>query len=188
MPSDQENRALSRLDRARSLNETLLDLGDLGLERLPDAVWKLTNLTELDLSGNRLRTLPESISGLTQLRSLDLSYNRLEELPESLGRLENLRNLVVGGNPLKNPPPEIAVQGSRAVLAYLRDLSAAGEQQWRSKVVVLGEAKVGKTSLVKRLSGRPFNPAEPMTHGVNVTCPCGTLGASAPTGPRTAST
>ena len=169
MPFDHLVRAQSRINRARSMNDLFLDLGDMHLEELPDELWELTWLEGLDLSGNALRELPDAVETLAALRSLDLSGNLLRNLPDSLGQLGHLRSLDVSGNPLHDMPPEVIVQGTRAIQAYLRDLGKAGEQQWRSKVVVLGEAKVGKTSLVKALSGQPFNPDEPMTHGLRVT-------------------
>lgn len=169
MEFGQAYRAQSRIDRAKLLGEPFLDLGDLGLDALPESLWELTALESLDLSGNKLASLPETVGELSLLRSLDLTGNMLDDLPESLGRLTLLRTLRLDGNPLHDMPPEVLAQGTGALQAYLRDLGEAGERQWRSKVVVLGEAKVGKTSLVKALSGQGFDPAEPMTHGVTVT-------------------
>jgi len=39
---------------------------------------------------------------------------------------------------------------------------------WESKLLVVGEATVGKTSLFKRLTGGQYDPAEGQTHGVHV--------------------
>ena len=54
------------------------------------------------------------------------------------------------------------------MLAFLRDLAKAGVRQWTSKVLVLGEATVGKTSLTKQLTGGLYDQYEGQTHGVHV--------------------
>ena len=59
-------------------------------------------------------------------------------------------------------------QGAEAVLAFLRALAESSVERWRSKILIVGEATVGKTSLVKRLLGEAFDPDERQTHGVRV--------------------
>ncbi|WP_308167576.1 COR domain-containing protein [Catellatospora tritici] len=168
-----------------------LDLSDLGLTALPDWLRDFTRLTWLNLSGNRIGQLPAWLGELTALRQLDLARNRLIEVPESLSRLVDLRQLYLGGNrlislpeplgdlpalhtlvldqnPLTSPPPEVVAAGTPSVLAFLRASGSASVPQWASKLMVVGEGRVGKTSLVKALSGRKHDPAEPTTHGLFV--------------------
>ena len=60
------------------------------------------------------------------------------------------------------PPPEYAPpEGSEAATR-----AAAG--QWTSKLIVVGEGAVGKSSLVKALAGLPHDPREETTHGLRV--------------------
>jgi len=76
--------------------------------------------------------------------------------------------LYLWGNPLTFPPQEIVEQGIEAVLAYLREALNTEQPQWVSKLIVVGEGGVGKTSLLKALRGEPFNPQESTTHGIDI--------------------
>jgi internalin A len=69
---------------------------------------------------------------------------------------------------LVSPPREVQAQGIEAVLAFLRALAESSVKRWRSKILIVGEATVGKTSLAKRLLGEAFDPDERQTHGVRV--------------------
>ncbi|WP_080902536.1 NEL-type E3 ubiquitin ligase domain-containing protein [Pseudomonas fluorescens] len=72
---------------------TTLKLNGNALERLPEAVGRLTRLERLELSGNRLavaQTVYQHAGG-SQLRWLDLSHNQLEEFSATnFPRLETL--------------------------------------------------------------------------------------------------
>ncbi|MER7503003.1 COR domain-containing protein [Nonomuraea pusilla] len=155
--------SLGRLTRL-----TTLSLYDNQLTTLPDSLGDLVNLTSLSLSGNQLSALPESLGGLVNLVELDLGFNRLRTLPESLGALTRLETFVLEGNDLVSPPKEICASGTVAVLAFLRALARGGEEQWSSKMLVVGEAAVGKTTVTKALCGLAYDPSEPQTHGVHV--------------------
>jgi internalin A len=149
-----------------------LFLGDVfggnQLATFPSVITQLTNLTVLSLSGNQLTTLPSVIGQLTNLKTLDLRWNQLEELPKELGNLRNLKELHLDGNPLTLPPPEIIAQGTQAILAYLQALLQENQQRWVSKLVVVGEGGVGKTSLLRMLRGETFNAKELTTHGIEI--------------------
>lgn len=147
---------------------TELDLMVNELTELPVSLGNLTSLTDLTLSGNRLTVLPDSLGNLTSLTALNLSNNQLTALPDSLGDLTNLKALILRDNPLESPPPEVVAQGTEAVLAFLRANRGGLVRQWASKLLVVGEGRTGKTSLVKALSGQPHDPAELTTHGLIV--------------------
>ena len=80
----------------RSLQLTVLDLGDNRLVTLPDGLLSMNGMLEsLDLGRNRLRDLPVDIfKGLSRLRTLVLRLNQLSTLPlglfSGLGHLEIL--------------------------------------------------------------------------------------------------
>jgi len=150
-------------------NLTNLDLSNNGLSVLPEWLGQLTNLSDLDLSYNELSVLPESLGQLTNLSNLDLDNNELSVLPESLGQLTELVSLNLEANPdMSSPPPEVVGQSTQAVLAYLRALAESSVHLWQSKVLIVGEATVGKTSLAKALRGDDFDPDERQTHGIRI--------------------
>jgi len=89
-------------------------------------------------------------------------------LPPEIGQLRHLTKLDFDNNPLTSPPPEILQQGIKAVLAYLREQLQAKQTQWVSKLLIVGEGGVGKTSLLRALRGELFNSEESTTHGIAI--------------------
>ncbi|AVH54542.1 COR domain-containing protein [Streptomyces dengpaensis] len=76
--------------------------------------------------------------------------------------------LEVDDNPLVTPPPEIISGGRSAILAFLASQAQGSERQWTSKVLLVGQGRAGKTSLLKALRGEPFDLGENSTHGLEV--------------------
>jgi GTPase SAR1 family protein len=123
----------------------------------------------VSLADRRLTSVPRWLGNLTALTSLDLSGNQLTSVPDSFGNLTALTSLDLSGNPLQSPLSEMAQDGAAAVKAYLR--SVADHRTvllWKSKLLVVGEGAVGKTSLIKSLSGQPYDANEPTTHGIRI--------------------
>jgi internalin A len=144
------------------------DLSSNLIGKLPGSISNMTSLIQLNLEHNKLTALPEGMSGLTALNQILLGYNELTDLPHWLADLPDLDLLAVAGNPLQSPPPEIVAAGSQSVLAFLRARWDGVTQLWTSKLLIVGEGGVGKTSVVKALSGSPFDPDEPSTHGLRI--------------------
>jgi len=135
------------------------------LSELPPVIAELKNLQSLDLSSNQLSELPPVIAELKNLTELYLSGNRLKELPKDFElKLGKLSVLNLENNQLGHPPQEIADQGLEAILNYLTQET---KPEWVSKMIVVGQGRVGKTSLLRRL-GREntFLPDESSTHGM----------------------
>lgn len=173
-----------------------LDLRDNQLTTLPEQIGVLPKLSELWLARNEFTTLPEPIRQLSTLRWLTVEGNHLERLPRWIGELKQLRELFLGlklhGNPLVdlpleirdlnnlrdlrvsncphlNLPPEIVAKRNspQEILDYyFRSREQPARPLSEAKVLVVGEAEVGKTSLIKRLMGRDFDPNEDQTHGI----------------------
>ncbi|MEU7827318.1 leucine-rich repeat domain-containing protein, partial [Catellatospora sp. NPDC049133] len=152
--------SLGSLRRLRALN-----LRNNQLTQLPDSLGNLDNLTTLNLGHNKLTQLPDSLGNLGKITTLFLGNNQLEQLPDNLGNLTTLTTLDLDNNQLTSLSAEVVSQGADAVLAYLR-ANRASIQQWTSKLLIVGEGRVGKTSLVKALSDHAHNPGEPTTHGL----------------------
>ncbi|MEO0407487.1 MAG: COR domain-containing protein [Cyanobacteria bacterium P01_A01_bin.135] len=152
----------------------LQSLGLIGnqLSRLPAEIGQLTNLRSLDLSGNQLSSLLTEIGQLTNLRSLYLIGNQLSNLPAEIGQLTNLQSLHLSDNPaLQDPPPEVIVDGTAAILDYYRQQLEQGiDYLYEAKLLVVGEGEAGKTSLAKKLEDSCYvlNPQESSTEGIDV--------------------
>lgn len=150
------------------INLQVLSLGSNQFTEFPPLLLKLSNLRELDLYENQITVLPSELGMLPNLTKLILFGNRLKELPPELGKLPKLVEIDVDGNPLMSPPREIVKQGKEAVLAYLRGQLEAMRRQWMSKVLVVGEGGVGKTSLLRSLKRKEFKEGFETTHGVQI--------------------
>ena len=95
LPQFQE--AFRRIAECQSYMSAELDLADLNLTHVPEAVRELTWLKRLSLHDNALTTLPEWMGELKGLVSLKAHGNRLENVPLSLGHLRQLIILYLSG-------------------------------------------------------------------------------------------
>ncbi len=147
-----------------------LYLRDNQLSQLPPSVGRLTQLQRLYLDENQLRELPVELGQLTNLQELYLNSNQLRELPAELGQLTNLQILRLENNPyLLTPPLEIVEQGTQAILTFLRELNRDPvRRRYEAKVILVGEAGTGKSSLLRALEQQPFDPLLETTHGIEI--------------------
>lgn len=86
-----------------------LKLRNKKLKKIPNEVFKLTNLQYLDLSKSNIKEIPEEIELLTHLQVLILSKNDIETLPKTIGNLKQLRVLNLSQNKLIALPPQIGM-------------------------------------------------------------------------------
>lgn len=163
-----EKELLEIIEEECKKKQTDLNISGWGIKSLPVEIGKLAELCVLWLNNNELTLLPAEIGKLKKLRKLYLYDNHLTSLPTEIGWLTELKELDVSGNPLKSPPPEIVWQGLEAIKSYLRALAEGEQQEWVSKMILVGEGGVGKTSLLKRLLDEGFDLNEETTHGLQV--------------------
>ncbi|XP_077055001.1 volume-regulated anion channel subunit LRRC8C [Siphateles boraxobius] len=118
----------------KMVNLIELELVHCDLERIPHAIFSLSNLQMLDLKENNLRSIeeilsfqhlrkltslklwhngitfiPEHIKKLGSLERLYLSHNKIEILPSHLFLCNKLRYLDLSNNDIRFIPPEIGV-------------------------------------------------------------------------------
>lgn len=66
-------------------------------------------------------------------------------------------------------PSEIVARGPEAKRAYLNAIrSGETVKVYRSRIMLIGQDRAGKTSLKKNLLGLSFDPQEPSTNGIEV--------------------
>ncbi|MDB9515576.1 leucine-rich repeat domain-containing protein [Roseofilum reptotaenium CS-1145] len=99
--------AQERIAAAQQEKATELDLSNLGLTEVPEAIAQLTNLQTLCLDKNQVSHLPEAIAQLSNLQQLKLHHNQLSHLPEEIAQLTNLRELNLSDNQLSHLVEEI---------------------------------------------------------------------------------
>jgi len=138
------------------------------------ALTSLTGLTGLNLSGNQLTDI-SALTSLTGLTKLGLRNNQLKEISRAFFErdwkvwweedyIHDGLNLF--GNPLEVPPVQIIQKGRNAVLDYFASLEAGKRKLNELKVLLVGNGGAGKTSLVRRIFGEPFDSKESQTKGI----------------------
>ncbi|XP_070602695.1 volume-regulated anion channel subunit LRRC8D [Erythrolamprus reginae] len=90
----------------KMMNVGELELQNCELERIPHAIFSLTNLQELDLKSNNIRTIEEVISfqHLKRLTCLKLWHNKIVNIPSSITHVKNLESLYLSNNKLESLP------------------------------------------------------------------------------------
>ncbi|XP_053325957.1 volume-regulated anion channel subunit LRRC8D [Spea bombifrons] len=90
----------------KMMNIAELELYNCELERIPHAIFSLTNLQELDLKANSIRTIEEVISfqHLKRLTCLKLWHNKIVNIPQSISQVKNLESLYLSNNKLEALP------------------------------------------------------------------------------------
>ncbi len=147
-----------------------------------DVLSKLTSLKWVDCSYTIVSNLAP-LSKLEQLQWLDCSGTEVSDLTPVLplihkgievkwqdqytGHQEHPA-ILVRDCPLIIPPVEFAMESPQAVRDYFEELGEDGRKLNEVKVVFLGEASAGKTSLVKQLMGEQFDDKESQTHGIRI--------------------
>jgi len=156
---------------------------------LPFSIGDITTLQFLDVSWNHLTQIPNEIANLTKLQFLHLSWNRLSKIPANIGNLTNLQFMTLSGNNFTKLPIEITklinvqeltcdIHLNLAVdtlkkrdnkLLDFFDSSVENKiDRYITKLHIVGEAGVGKSSILRCLLGKDFVDKLESTHGIEV--------------------
>ncbi|MBE7174030.1 MAG: leucine-rich repeat domain-containing protein [Williamsia sp.] len=130
----------------------------------------LTSLQSLDLSSNHISNF-SFLQHLTSLQSLDLSSNHITFLVEDmLYDLPSLTYLNLENNTLLNVPSQISNQSNcfDDLINFFKGRKRESIPLYEAKILLIGNGRVGKTSLVKRLVHDTFNPAGLSTHAIQL--------------------
>nr|XP_022298273.1 leucine-rich repeat serine/threonine-protein kinase 2-like isoform X2 [Crassostrea virginica] len=118
-------------------------------------VW--SKLETLHLSKNGLTELPGDIGLLTSLTSLDISHNPLSTLPDELGKCHKMWEMPLHGLNLKLDTAPLRGKVKDLIMHLHNQLKRATEY-YRMKLMVIGYAGRGKTTLLRTLMKRFRTP------------------------------
>ena len=137
---------------------------------VPDSFAQLISLRELDLSLNRISAIPEPLLQLGDLQKLSLSGNQITAIPASFAQLSNLQELELEANPLPSELLAAQARGVNSLFRYLRSIAKRKVRPRTLKLVLLGEPRSGKTTLLEALKGNPHpcDDSREETVGVDV--------------------
>ena len=126
-----------------------------------------------------LLTIPRSATcrrwlALQSLQSLSCYNTQVSDLPEALVWRHSLESLYLFGTRITEIPAEVLSSDPftnclESLRAHLRDLKKGEERLPDVKVLVLGNGRIGKTQICRRLRGEDFQPDADSTHGITVT-------------------
>lgn len=155
----------------------LKKLTELGIcnkvTEIPKEIINLSNITRLILTHSLITELPEYIGSLTKLKDLHLFGSKINYLPNSLKNLINLEKLTLNETPFEDViPPEILKQHPKDVINYILRYQEDPKKLKlnESKMLIVGQGGVGKSSLLQRLVYKSFSePGElESTEGIDI--------------------
>jgi internalin A len=131
----------------------------------------LAHLKTLDCSFTSVEDL-SPLAGLDRLEELHLNNCQLKTIPEGFWDKPSLRRVHLFQSRLPDIPSEVISQEWMdnclpRLRAHLRDLEAAGAASLPDvKLMVLGNGRVGKTQICRRLRGEDYDQSADSTHGI----------------------
>ena len=150
------------------VNLQKLYLSSNSISEIPESISALVNLQRLYLESNSISTIPESISALVNLQTLSLYSNSISEIPESISALVNLQHLDLSSNSF-SVAVEILRQKPAEIIAYiLKQQTSKLRKLNEAKVLVVGDERSGKTSVVNRLCKREYEYGQTTTLGIEI--------------------
>jgi internalin A len=184
----------AEIGNLRSLKS--LDISRNKITNLPIKIGNLTNLEYLHISRNQFSLLPAQIGGLTNLKMLQMGFNNITELPVEIGDLKNLKRLEFPKNNIKTLPRQIKKLDKLVMLSfgqnpveeifpieilrlgdseaqkvlsyYFATLTIPQKHLNETKLLLIGEPGVGKTSLVQQIIHGTFDPNQTKTEGISI--------------------
>jgi internalin A len=139
----------------------------------------LVNLNTLHLASNQVSDLTP-LKGMVKLNELDLKYNKINTIESWITDFKMkiiyknayiINTFNLSGNPIENVPIEIIEQGKQAIKDYFAGIEKEGiEYLYESKLLIIGEGGVGKTSFAAKLQNENADlpEEEDTTLGIDV--------------------
>jgi small GTP-binding protein len=173
-----------------------LKLANCNLTNFPEFILSLPELVYLDLSNNAIHDIPEELSQLKNLENVLLDNNQLKKVSKKMFFMPRVKKVGLNGNAIASLPDEVIEQGVAGVQSFYEsfdvvdkrnvpdrdddlNLPAAEANEPSTteevdylneiKLLLVGEGRVGKTSLAKALRVKNFElQDEPSTEGIDI--------------------
>ncbi|PSU53104.1 leucine-rich repeat domain-containing protein, partial [Photobacterium phosphoreum] len=138
------------------------------IKSLPASISKLESLDKLVLSNNMITDLPCEIGKLKLLVELYLDNNLISSLPESMLSMSAIDRLSLDKNKFTFDLSEIygfeAIDKINYVINICNDKTTDLNE---FKLLVVGDERVGKTSIINRINNDGFSDACESTQGID---------------------
>ena len=169
-------------------NDGYLNLSNLGIEIIPQALQKLTKLLKLNISHNKISTienLPKQLIELdlsnnlienfhfpSNLTSINLVSNRLKAIPD-INKLKTLKGLYLYGNPIEGSEKTLIGDNPgyncvKSLTNYFIELLRSKIPNRNIKLLLVGNSNVGKSSILRALKNEPFDEKIKSTHAISL--------------------
>ena len=139
------------------------------IKSLPASISKLESLDKLVLSNNMITDLPCEIGKLKLLVELYLDNNLISSLPESMLSMSAIDRLSLDKNKFTFDLSEIygfeAIDKINYVINICNDKTTDLNE---FKLLVVGDERVGKTSIINRINNDGFSDACESTQGIDI--------------------
>ncbi|MDR6769658.1 leucine-rich repeat domain-containing protein [Azospirillum sp. BE72] len=132
----------------------------------------LNGLQQLDCTGTSVNDL-SPLGGLSSLQQLNCSNTSVSDL-SPLSGLSSLKRLYLWNVEIPGIPTAGVLSQSRfnncldRLRAHWADLAAGEEAVPTVKLLLLGNGRVGKTQIARKLAGLPFESDSVSTHGIRI--------------------
>ena len=152
---------------SRVLRELIVSknlIRDMNLNKDVSLCWP--KISRLNLSYNNLEELPSEIGHLTTLCSLDVSHNSIVKLPDEIGRLVNLYEFPLDGLKLRHDSASLG--SPRDMVSFFKSKLKNAVPYRRIKLMLVGLAGRGKTTLVRQLARKRHLDYNVATNGIEI--------------------
>ena len=144
-------------------------LNNNSIKKLPDSFCNLKSLDTLELSNNQLTVLPDNFGNLSYLVELFINKNQLQRLPHSMLSMENIDNFQIDDNMLPINIDELMGMDAFDIINVIVNLDTLNTTSLNEfKLLVVGDERVGKTSIINRILGNKFDLNSKSTQGVEI--------------------
>ncbi len=146
----------------------IITLNYNNIKEIPVSFFNLIKLKELYLDNNIIEEIPYEILNLKELENLELSNNKLKTIPSSLLELKNLNRISLQNNKF-NISEEFYLKDPIKQITYLLALQNNNNRALNeAKLLVVGDERVGKTSIINRLVQQNYDTNQTTTEGIDI--------------------